>query len=159
EGAQKNIKWVADIGSRGYGCAIVADGKVFVATNNAKPRDPKVKGDKAVLLCFRESDGKFLWQLVHDMPPADVVREGKMDGLLSNPVVEGDRLYYVTPGAEVVCADTKGTIVWRLDMMAKLKVFPCYVNSCSPLLVGDLLFVVTGNGRDVDRQLPAPAAP
>src|SRR5262249_58257444 len=59
EGAQKNIKWVADIGSRGYGCAIVADGKVFVATNNAKPRDPKVKGDKAVLLCFRESDSTF----------------------------------------------------------------------------------------------------
>jgi outer membrane protein assembly factor BamB len=158
EGAQKNIKWTAELG-RGYGCAIVSGGKVFVGTNNQKPRDPKIKGDKAVLLCFRESDGQFLWQLVHDMPPADVVREARTDGLLSNPVVEGDRLYYVTPAAEVICADTNGSIVWRLDMMAKLKVYPCYVNSCSPLLVGDLLFVTTGNGTDAEHHLPSPQAP
>ena len=158
EGKQKNIKWVAPLGTKGYGCAIVSGGKVFVATNNQKPRDPKIKGDKAVLLCFRESDGQFLWQLVHDMPPSDVVREARADGLLSNPVVEGDRLYYVTPAAEVICADTNGSVVWRLDMMDKLKVFPCYVNSCSPLLVGELLFVTTGNGRDAEHQLPSPQA-
>ncbi|HLJ93518.1 MAG TPA: PQQ-binding-like beta-propeller repeat protein [Gemmataceae bacterium] len=159
EGAQKNIKWVASIGTRGYGCAIVSDGKVFVGTNNQKPRDPKIKGDKAVLLCFRESDGQFLWQLTHDMPPPDVAREARGDGLLSNPVVEGQRLYYVTPAAEVICADVNGSVVWRFDMMDKLKVFPCYVNSCSPLLVGDLLFVTTGNGRDGEHQLPSPKAP
>jgi outer membrane protein assembly factor BamB len=159
EGAQKNIKWAAQIGTRGYGCAIVSGGKLFVATNNQKPRDPKVKGAKAILLCFRESDGKFLWQLVHDMPPPDVVREARSDGLLSNPVVEGDRLYYVTPAAEVICADTNGLVVWRFNMMDKLKVFPCYVSSCSPLIVGDLLFVTTGNGRDAEHQLPSPQAP
>jgi outer membrane protein assembly factor BamB len=159
EGAQKNIKWVAQLGTKGYGCAIVSGGKVFIGTNNQKPRDPKIKGDKAVLLCFRESDGQFLWQLVHDMPPPDVAREARTDGLLSNPVVEGDRLYYVTPAAEVICADTNGSVVWRFDMMDKLKVFPCYVNSCSPLIVGDLLFVTTGNGRDAEHQLPSPQAP
>ena len=47
---------------------VIAGGKVFVATNNAKPRDPKIKGDKAVLMCFDETDGRFLWQLVHDSP-------------------------------------------------------------------------------------------
>ena len=113
EGRLKNVKWVADLGTRATAAPIVAGGKVFVGTNNQKPRDPKVKGDKAVLMCFRESDGKFLWQLVHDMPPADVVREAKTDGLLSNPSVEGDRLYYVTPAAEVVCADTE-----RIDRLA-----------------------------------------
>ena len=44
-------------------------------------------------------------------------------------------------------------------MMKELKVYPCYVNSCSPLVVGDLLFVITGNGRDAEHQLPAPKAP
>jgi outer membrane protein assembly factor BamB len=159
EGAQKNIKWVAQLGTKGYGCAIVSGGKIFIGTNNQKPRDPKIKSDKAVLLCFRESDGQFLWQLVHEMPPPDVVREARSDGLLSNPVVEGDRLYYVAPAAEVICADTNGSVVWRFDMMDKLKVFPCYVNSCSPLIVGDLLFVTTGNGRDAEHQLPSPQAP
>jgi outer membrane protein assembly factor BamB len=159
EGAQKNVKWVAQLGTRGYGCAIVSGGKVFVATNNQKPRDPKVRGDKAILLCLRESDGQLLWQLVHDMPPPEVVREARTDGLLSNPVVEGDRLFYVTPAADVICADTNGSVVWRLNMMDKLKVFPCYVSSCSPLIVGDLLFVTTGNGRDVEHQLPSPQAP
>src|SRR5260370_505224 len=30
EGAPKNIKWVAQLGTKGYGCAIVSGGKVFV---------------------------------------------------------------------------------------------------------------------------------
>jgi outer membrane protein assembly factor BamB len=159
EGAQKNIKWVAKIGTRGYMSPVVAGGKVYVSTNNGEPRDPKVKGDKAVLMCFRESDGKFLWQLTHDMPPAEVVREAAQDGLLSTPFIEGDRLYYVTPGAEAICADTDGKVVWRFDMMKDLKVFPCYVATCSPLVVGDLVFVVTGNGTDAENRLPEPKAP
>src|SRR5438093_935499 len=36
-----NIKWVADLGSKAYGGPVVAGGKVFIGTNNMKPRDPK----------------------------------------------------------------------------------------------------------------------
>ncbi len=94
------------------------------------------------------------------MPPtAELARD---EGLLSTPVVERDRLYYVTPGAEVVCADTRGKIVWQIDMMKELKVSPCEVSYCSPLLVGDLLFVVTGNGKELGelgKPLPQPKAP
>jgi outer membrane protein assembly factor BamB len=159
EGEEKNIKWTAQTGTRGYAAPVTAGGKIFIATDNAKPRDPKVTGPKAVLLCFQESDGKFLWQLAHDMPPEDVAREAAQDGLLSSPVVDGERLYYVTPGCEVICASTEGNIVWRRDLMKELKVFPCYACNCSPLLVGDLLFLVTGNGRDANGKLPAPNAP
>jgi hypothetical protein len=38
EGKRKNIKWVAELGNRTIGSPVVAGGKVFVATNNAKPR-------------------------------------------------------------------------------------------------------------------------
>ena len=51
------VKWASPV---------AADGRVFVGTNNGKPRDPSVTGDKSVLMCFRESDGAFLWQIVHD---------------------------------------------------------------------------------------------
>src|SRR5690349_15908263 len=37
----KNIIWKADLGSKAYGGPIVADGKVFIGTNNQNPRDPK----------------------------------------------------------------------------------------------------------------------
>src|SRR5436305_391091 len=50
EGKRKNIKWVADLGNRTFGSPVVAHGKVFVATNNAKPRDPMVREPKAVLM-------------------------------------------------------------------------------------------------------------
>src|SRR6266700_284929 len=71
EGEQKNVKWVAALGSRGYASPAIAGGRVFISTNNAKPRDPKIKGQKAVLMCFSETDGRFLWQLTHDMPSRD----------------------------------------------------------------------------------------
>ena len=67
----KNIKWSAHLGSRAYGGPVIAGGKVFVGTNNEAPRNPDIKGDKGVLMCFKESNGKFLWQAVHDkLPPA-----------------------------------------------------------------------------------------
>src|SRR5262245_55589104 len=49
-----NVRWTADVGSKGYGGPIVAGGRVFVGTNNDSPRDPAVKGDKGVLMCFDE---------------------------------------------------------------------------------------------------------
>ena len=159
-GKFKNIKWVQDIGDRGYGDPVVADGRVFYSTNNMQPRDPKVKGDRAVLMCFQEKDGKFLWQAVHDMAPPEVDQQAAHDGLLSVPAVEGNRVYYVTPGCQVVCADVEtGKAVWTYDLMKQLKVYPCITNHCSPLVVGDRIFVVTGNGVDENGKVVAPRAP
>src|SRR6266481_1844206 len=64
--ARKNVKWAAEVGSQNYGNPTVADGKVFVGTNNEGNRDPRQKGDKGVLMAFKEADGKFLWQHVSD---------------------------------------------------------------------------------------------
>ena len=161
-GKQRNLKWVADVGSRSWGGPVVFDGRVFVGTNNDKPRDPKVKGKMAVLMCFSAKDGKFLWQNAHDEPPEEVIQIAVEDGMCSTPTVEGKFVYYCTPGVEVICAQTEdGKIVWRKDLMKELKVFPCYLCACSPLLVGDTLYVVTGNGIDngPDNKIPAPEAP
>jgi outer membrane protein assembly factor BamB len=155
----KNIKWMAQLGDKAYAGPVIAGGQVYVGTNNRALRDPKVKGPRGVLMCFREADGKFLWQLTHPMPDPGIVREALTDGLCSTPVVDGDRLYYVTPACEVVCAGTDGKVVWSYDMMKKLKVVPCYLGTCSPLVAGDLLFVVTGNGTDGQYNLVSPEAP
>lgn len=159
-GKLKNIKWMAKLGTRSYGGPVIANGKVFVGTNNGQPRDPNIKGPKGVVMCFNEKDGKFLWQNVHAMPPAGIVRDALNDGLCSTPTIDGDRLYYVTPASKVVCAATSnGKIIWQLDMMKELKVVPNYVSNCSPLVVGDTLYVVTGNGTDAQGKLVSPKAP
>ncbi|MFL5243764.1 MAG: PQQ-binding-like beta-propeller repeat protein [Gemmataceae bacterium] len=180
EGSQKNIKWVADLGSKAYGGPVIADGKIFVGTNNENPKDPKIKGDKGVLMCFNEKDGKFLWQAVHDKLEAGRVNDWPREGICSTPFVEGKRIYYCSNRSEVICATTDGLsagknegvqdetykgpqkadIVWRLDLIQKLNNFPHNLTTCSPLIVGDLLFIITANGVDEGHiNIPQPKAP
>jgi outer membrane protein assembly factor BamB len=168
KGKEAGVKWVARLGSFAYGGPVVAGGRVFVSTNNDNPRDPAVTGDKGVLLCLRASDGEFLWQAVHDKLPGGEVNDYPKVGIVSTPAVEGDRLWYVSNRCEVVCADVRGDpatkkakTLWSYDMIKELGVFPCQSSTCSPLVVDDLVFVVTGNGVDVGEghKLPAPKAP
>ena len=87
-----------------YGNPVVAGGKVFVGTNNQANRQPKAKGDKGVVMCFREKDGVFLWQLTHNKLQAGRVNDWPQQGICSSPCVEGKRLYYVNNRCELVCA-------------------------------------------------------
>lgn len=178
--AKTNIKWSVALGSRAYGGPVIVGGKIFIGTNNEAPRNPKIKGDKGIIMCFRESDGKFLWQAVHDKLPAGMVNDWPREGICSTPFVEGNRLYYVSNRAELVCADTEGFMdgkndgeqdekykdptdadfIWRLDMMKDLDVFPHNLATSSPLVVGDFIYIVTSNGVDEGHiNVPSPKAP
>src|ERR687894_2605754 len=135
---KKNVKWVAELGSQTYGNITVAGGVVLVGTNNEAKRDPKIVGDKGVLMAFSASDGAFLWQAVHDKLAAGRVNDWPFQGIASSPLIEGDRVYYVSNRAELVCVDLQGfrdkendgpvtdekekteahaDVVWKLDMM------------------------------------------
>src|SRR5881394_3510942 len=59
-----NVKWVAALGTQSYCTPIVAGGRVYIGTNNERPRDEKHQGDRAVLMCLDERTGQLLWQLV-----------------------------------------------------------------------------------------------
>lgn len=161
ESKRKNVRWMAELGNRTLGSPAVALGRVFVTTNNASPRDPKVKGPKVVLMAFRETDGQFLWQIAHDPGPS----RGHFPSTASTPMVVGRRLYYVTPAGKVICADAEnGKIQWRYDMVKELQVHPgkwfCEAPTLPSLLVlGNLVFAVTGNGTDDEGKLPSPKAP
>jgi outer membrane protein assembly factor BamB len=163
EGNEKNLKWRAQLGGTSYGGPVVAGGKVFVGTNNERPRNPAIKGDKGVLMCFSESDGKFLWQIVHDKLEEEI--DAGRCGVASTPVVEGDRLYYVSNQCQVVCASAEdGKIIWTLDMHRDLKVYPGGLSgglaNCSPLIAGDMVIVGTSNGVDAENgKVHSPEAP
>jgi outer membrane protein assembly factor BamB len=167
KGKEANIKWAAKVGGFAFGGPVIAGGRIFVGTNNDAAYDPAIKGDRGVLVCFRESDGAFLWQAVHDKLANPEVNDYSKQGVASTPCVDGDRLYYVSNRCELVCADVAGDekthqakILWTYDMIAELGVFPCYLAMSSPLVLGDLVFAVTGNGVDPSTHtLSAPKAP
>jgi outer membrane protein assembly factor BamB len=178
---RKNIKWTADLGSQSYGNPVIAEGRILVGTNNQAMRNPKIEGDKGILMCFREEDGKFLWQAVHDKLESGRVNDWPEQGICSSPVVENGRVYYVSNRAELICADLNGFLdgenngpftgekyrdpidadfIWVLDMFNDLAVFPHNLATSSPLIAGDLVYVLTSNGVDKDHiTIPAPQAP
>jgi outer membrane protein assembly factor BamB len=174
-----NIKWKVSIGSTSYGNPVVADGKIFLGSNNENPKNPEIAGDKGVLLCFRESDGKFLWQAVTDKLDSGSENDFPDQGVCSSPAVEGKRVYYVNNRGELVCLDTEGfvdskndgsfqdevrkgptdaDIIWKLDMMKELGVYQRNMANSSPVIWEDLVFIETSNGRN-DEKIPAPKAP
>lgn len=174
----KNILWKQQLGSQSYGGPVVYKDKIYVGTNNEGVRNPKLTGDRGNIMVFRTSDGKFLWQAAHPKLPAGRVHDWPQQGICSGPLVEGDRLYYVSNRAELICADTEGfldgendgpfreeantsgideDIIWKLDMIGELEVFPHNLAAGSPLMVDDLIFTVTGNGVDEGHfNIPAP---
>jgi outer membrane protein assembly factor BamB len=177
---KKNVKWVAELGSQTYGNITVSGGVVLVGTNNEGKRDPKITGDKGVLMAFDEKTGAFLWQMVHDKLAAGRVNDWPFQGIASSPLIEGDRVYYVSNRAELVCVDlqgfrdkendgpvtdekakeeTHGDVVWRFDMMEEVGTLPHNLANSSPVTWGDLIYVSTSNGQDESHvNVPAPKA-
>lgn len=175
-----NVKWVKPLGSLAYGNPVVGQGKVFVGTNNDGLYDKAIKGDKGNVLCFDEKDGTFLWQAVHDKLSAGRVNDWPRQGICSAVEVEGNRAWYLNNRCEIVCVDIQGfkdgkndgldeeqyqgeekaDIVWSYDMIEELGVFPHNLATSSPLILGDLLYLVTGNGVDEGHlHIPSQSAP
>ncbi|MCU0789224.1 MAG: PQQ-binding-like beta-propeller repeat protein [Verrucomicrobia bacterium] len=174
----KNIRWVAKMGSSTYGNPTVANGRVFVGTNNESPRDEKIKGDHSMLYCFDEKTAEFLWQLAVPKLGAGKVSDWEFLGICSSPTVDGERVYIVTSRCEVMCLDVKGQadgnqgfqdegkymagpgnppievgpkdadILWVYDMREELGVFPHNVASSAVLILGDRVYATTSNGQD-----------
>ncbi len=179
--AGTNIRWKAELGTYSYAGPIVADNRVYVGTNNARALRPQITGDKGILLCFDARTGTLLWQATHDKLAAGPTQDWPEQGIASSPYVDGERLYYVSNRAELVCADVAGfrdhendgpftrekytdqqdaDFVWILDMIGQLNVYPRNLAACSPVGYQDLIFVCTANGVDDENHTPPhPDAP
>ena len=147
--ALKNIKWFAKLGDFTGGSPVVSQGRVFIGAKD---------GSKDILLCFDEQTGRELGRFICRRP----AHQAEHWGVCSTPTVEGDRLYLVTPFGEALCVnlaswlaspaeasadESDRHIVWKYDMVEKLRVEQDHAASCSPLVIGDFVYVCTGNGR------------
>jgi len=104
----RNLKWIARLGTETHSTPVIAQGKVFIGTNNGHPRDPRHQGDRGVLMCFDEATGQFLWQLVVPKLKTSVYWDWPGAGMCSTPSIEGNRLYGVSNRGEVMCLDVLG---------------------------------------------------
>ncbi len=104
----KNLRWVAEMGSQAYGTATIKDGRVFIGTNNEKPRDPDLTGDRGIVMCFDEATGEFLWQLAVPKLDAGKVNDWEYLGICSSVAVDGKYGYVVTNRCEILCLDVHG---------------------------------------------------
>jgi outer membrane protein assembly factor BamB len=179
--SKKNVKWIAALGSQAYGNPIVAGGMVLVGTNNEAPRDPAIRGDKGILMAFRESDGQFMWQAVHDKLAAGRANDWPFQGICSSPLVEDGTVYYMSNRGELMAVDLDGfrdgtndglvkneknaretdaDVIWRYDMMEEAGVQQHNMANASPVVFGDLIYVNTSNGQDESHvNVPSPKAP
>lgn len=104
----KNVRWAVKLGSQTYGNTVVADGRVYVGTNNESPRDPDQKGDRGVMMVFDEKTGKFLWQLIVPKLGAGKVSDWEYIGICSSPAVIGDKVWLISNRGEILCLDANG---------------------------------------------------
>ncbi len=163
----KNVKWVAKLGRRTTGSPVVSGGRVIIGTTWDD-------GKEACFLCLEEETGRRLGSFICPRPPRDDLENWAIS---STPTVDGDRLYFVSPYQEAMCVDLKvlleggghreggdepqspttdktfveqlslKSIVWRYDMLDKLKAYYHHTTSSSVLVHGDYVYVCTGNGR------------
>ncbi len=174
----RNVRWSVSLGSENYGTAIIAGGLVLVGANNDPPRDPRFTGDRSVLLCLDEQNGRQHWQLPLAKRGPTVYWDWYRCGMCSAPSIEGDRAYLLTNRTEVVCIDLKGQadgnqgftdearlfaakdgtpvtvgagdadVLWVCDLIAEAKVRTHDAAVGSVLIAGDRLYVNTANGLD-----------
>jgi outer membrane protein assembly factor BamB len=104
----QNLRWQIPLGTACYATPVVAGGRVFIGTNNGDPRDPRHRGDRGVLFCLDEKDGRLHWQLVVPKLTPDPYWDCPIVGITGSAVVEGERVYLVSNRGEVLCLDLQG---------------------------------------------------
>ena len=104
----RNIKWSARLGGETHATPVIARGRVLIGTNNDEPRDPRHKGDRSVLMCLDEKDGRLLWQLVVPKLTNSIYWDWPHAGICSTATVEGERVYLVSNRGEALCLDLLG---------------------------------------------------
>jgi outer membrane protein assembly factor BamB len=111
----ENVRWVVKLGTFICGNPTVADGRVFVGTDDASLQgDTRLKRTKGGMVwCLDEKTGQTLWRLPVPARPKerlpDNAHYGQQNlGVCSSPTVVGNRAYVVTSSCEILCLDVKG---------------------------------------------------
>lgn len=114
-GTTENVRWVVKLGTLICGNPTVANGRVFVGSDDATlVGDSRLKRTRGGMIwCLDEKSGQMLWRLPVPQRPKTRLPEnahyGQQNmGVCSAPAVVGNRVYVVTSAAEILCLDVNG---------------------------------------------------
>ncbi|MEO1998473.1 MAG: PQQ-binding-like beta-propeller repeat protein, partial [Planctomycetaceae bacterium] len=133
-----NIRWVIPIGTQTYATPAIAEGRVFIGSNNGHGYVKRYPSniDLGVMLCFSEADGQFQWQYSSPKLATGRVNDWPLQGISSTPCVEGDRMWFVDNRGRVVCLDPAGFLDGEDDgpvQGARDLLFACEMDTTIPL--------------------------
>ncbi len=169
-GPSHGVRWSMPLGSECYSSPVIANGLVWIGTNNLLNTNPK---QGSVLKCVRVSDGAEVYQYVSPWL-GDRKYDSGWSGLGSSPLVEGDRLWLATNRSEVLCLDIgplqrgegQPRELWKLDFVDAFDTFPRVpvMGPPRPCSIGPswngLIFVTINHGIDYqEKQVVNPDAP
>lgn len=178
----KNVRWSSRLGSVTFSSPVVAEGRVFIGTNNEGEyvkRLEKTK-DLGCLLAFDAETGQFLWQYSAEKMDTGRVNDWPKFGITASPYADSGRVWIVNNRSEVVCLDAEGfhdndndgsiqnevvaddeaDVIWSVSLIEKIGSFPHNHSDCTITSDGKLLFIVVPNGVDAThRKLPGRNAP
>lgn len=175
----RHVLWSVQLGTSAFGSPVAGAGRVFIGAGNEVRHRATITEKCGTLLALDASDGKLLWQ--DHSPNLGRQADFLLPTTTSTPLLEGDRIYYVTAQCQVRCLDVAGFSddqndgpyvaeadtaktaadrIWELDMAARLGVFPHEASNCSIISAGSVLLVCTSNGVDeAHARVPSPRAP
>lgn len=170
----RNIVWTAQLGSLAFGDPVVADGQIWIGTNNYIARTGEYEGgsDSSVLAGFDALSGQSVFKYFSPRLP-NRVQDWPSSPVACSPLIEGDLMWFTTNRSETVCLDLgplkrgekQPREVWKVDMIEQFGVFPVrsimmWMHSSSISSYQNRIFVITGNGFDFSQnQVPSPEAP
>ena len=134
EGGPKQV-WKVPLGD-GYSCPSIVGDRLYTMYQDAE-------GQRVV--AFNALTGEKLW----DVPSGPIHEHMGFKGPRASPTVEGDRVYTLDAEGTLLClkADS-GETIWGFNVLEKFSAqnlqWGC---SMSPVIVGDALFVNTGESE------------
>ncbi len=128
------IVWQSPLGES-YGAPSISRGRLFHFDRY---------GDKHRLTCCESETGKELWTYDVDADYSDML--GYNNGPRATPVVDGDRVYVVSPEGQLHCVRVDdGKSVWSVDTIREFGVVKNFFGVAStPIVWGDFLIANIG---------------
>ena len=112
--------------------------------------EPRSAADrfKERLSCYHSETGEKIWS--SDFPTNYEDLNGYGDGPRSTPVIDGDRVFLLSPAGQLRCLQlVDGETIWELDLVASFGCnLPTYGMGATPVIHYDLLLVMVGKQQD-----------
>ncbi|WP_339730949.1 PQQ-binding-like beta-propeller repeat protein [uncultured Gimesia sp.] len=135
------VLWRGNVGT-GYSSISTADGRIYTMGHKA--------GDETVY-CLDAKTGTEIWKQSY---PAQIVSRLNAGGPGATPTIDGEFLYTNSRDGRLICFEIEtGKIVWQKDLTKayQMKV-PEWGFTCSPLILGDKLFIEAGRLVALDKK-------